>query len=463
MTSTHDTLVALATPPGTSALAIIRLSGSQAFNIAQRIFSGSRAIAGNRSGRYVGRIAGFDPLSQKHYAVDQVVVHTYKAPHSFTGEDMVEVNCHGSCFIIEEIIRLCLEQGARPAEPGGFSKRAFLNGKMDLLQAEAVADLIQAQTQAALQQAIGLLDGTLSQKLSAMKERIRRLCALLELELDFSEDMEFVDRASLQAEMSALDQEMTMLLRSFTGGQVIRDGAHVVIAGKPNVGKSSLLNRLLQRERAIVTSQPGTTRDSIEETLRLEGCLFRISDTAGIRETQNEVELQGVMRTLALVEKADILLVLLDAGKALVPEDVALIARLMQPAEKEILIVLNKADLPLRLDVAALKDAIAGRTVVNISCKEGTGLDILQQWLVRCVRKRTPEEPGVLTRVRHHALIQRAQEHLGLAAQSMQRQLSAEFIAFDIRQALACLGEIVGEVSSEDILNDIFTKFCIGK
>lgn len=462
--SLHDTIIALATPSGMSALAIIRLSGDRAIAILREIFSGNRPVDERRPDRYVGYLEVADGASENSARIDQVVIHVFPAGASYTGEEMVEINCHGSTYVISEILRIALEKGARMAEAGEFTKRAYMNGKMDLLQAEAVADLIQAQSKTSLQQALRQLDGNLSRNFQAIKERLTHQCALLELELDFSDDEQFVDRQHLQDDMCVLKTDIEHLISTFDYGREVRDGAHIVIAGRPNVGKSSLLNRLLVQERAIVTSHPGTTRDSIEETMRVQGWLFKITDTAGIRDHASEIEQLGVVRTKALVEKADLVLWVMDASQEIEDEDIKRLQELNLSTSQELIYIINKSDLERKLDTCKLHQPIEPENLIPVSCKTGAGLEELRDRLKRYMESRAPaKEAGIITRVRHRNLLLQVTQHLNRAIESVHAQLSGEFVVFDLRRALDSIGEIVGEVSSEDILEEIFAQFCIGK
>ena len=459
--SDQDTIVALASPAGRGAIAIIRVAGPEAIAITSTIFAGRRSITPERAGRYYGEILARE--EGRPQSIDQVVIHTYIAPHSYSGEDIVEINCHASPLIIEEILALLLRQGARLAAPGEFSKRAFLNGKIDLLQAEAVADLIAAESRAALQLSLAQLHGQLSEELQRAAADIRQAAALLELELDFSEDVEFVGRQPLQRLLTAIEARIGEILATFHYGRTLREGARLVIAGKPNVGKSSLMNRLLGRDRAIVSAIPGTTRDTLEEGLRLDGRHFHIVDTAGMRQSGDEIEQLGVLRSQEEVRQADLLLLLFDASAPLDDEDRALLA-FCDRFDLRRLHLLNKCDLG-EAGAAELRQALRpGAPWMRLSCHTGEGLAALRKWLVE---QSTAAEPragsAVISRLRHFDALSRCRAALQEALATLEGQFSAEFIALDLNLALGAIGEVTGAVSRQEILNDIFSTFCIGK
>ena len=397
--------------------------------------------------------------------VDEVVVTMFHAPESFTGEDVAEISCHGGLFVSQCVVELILKKGAVMAGPGEFSQRAVLNGKMDLAQAEAVADMIQAKTEASRRVAAYQLEGRLSQRIRTMREQMIKACALIELELDFSEeDVEFASRQELRVMIRKLSDEMKRLVSSFDRGKVCREGIHMVIAGGPNVGKSSILNTLLERERAIVTEIPGTTIDTIEDILDIEGILFKVTDTAGLRETEDRIEQEGVRRAEEAMERADLILLVLDGSESFQPEDEALVLRI-QAMKKESLIVINKIDLEQKLKVESLRKLIPGKFEIRISALKQQGI----QKLIDVLKKKAlsgefPHEGEVvLTRSRHRDNMRRALQSLENAEESLEKKMSQEFIALDLRESLNQLGEIVGETTTDDILNRIFSEFCIGK
>ena len=400
--------------------------------------------------------------------LDHVLILKFQAPHSFTGEDIVEIDCHGGPFIIQKILSLLLTNGARLAEPGEFTRRAFLNGKLDLLQAEAVADIINAQTQKSLSISFSQLQGMLSERLQSFKKKLKNQCTLLELELDFSEEeVEFADRKELYGNLKELQGEIQKLVKSFKYGKIIKDGIHAVILGKPNVGKSSILNRLLEEERAIVSEIPGTTRDSLEESIDIDGLLFKITDTAGLRETSDIIEREGVFRTEKLVKNADLLILVLDASTSLSDEDYAIINKIENDnnyANKNIIIAANKSDIGTNKEIEKIAEKVSTNSLVLISAKTGDGFGKMEEKMVAMSLEKDVQKDSVfISKERHKNALEQAHVYLENAVASMDKKMSSEFIALDLRSALDCLGEITGEVTREEILNDIFSHFCIGK
>jgi tRNA modification GTPase len=460
-----STIVALATPPGSGALAIIRLSGPEALPLCAAIFQGRSGLAERNSGRFHGYLVDReDGGAAASFYLDEVVMHSYIAPRSYTGEDMVEINCHGSMLVVQRILALLLRKGARLAEPGEFSKRAFLNGKIDLMQAEAIADVIGSRSEKGLAYSLTQLHGDVSEKIGRVAGRIRESCALLELELDFSEDVEFVDRGYLAKLLLSSLQELGVILASYHYGRILREGAAVVLAGRVNVGKSTLMNRLLRHDRAIVSAMPGTTRDTLEEGLNLDGYFFRLTDTAGLRGDPDEIEKEGIARAYKAIAQSDILLLIFDATAALDAEDRLILALAEGRPAGSTLYLLNKIDCLQNSANAVPSLPVDSAEIVQISGKTGEGLETLQRRLVSCVERGVPGGEGlIITRARHYEALRRALHHLELAQQSLTDNQPGEFIALDLRLALAAVGEITGQVSSGDILNDIFNAFCIGK
>jgi tRNA modification GTPase len=460
-----DTIVAVSTARGVGAIAIVRMSGSESLKTAARFLQGKRDFSTHQPGKaFHGYFV--HPNDNDFRIIDEVVALRYLAPESYTGEDMVEIFCHGSPLITREIVHACIEGGARLADPGEFTKRAFLSGKMDLLQAESVADLINAQTLHGLRYSISELTGILSERLIDLRELLKKKCAYLELELDFSdEDVEFLQRDDLLRDIDSALHEIESLIKSFTFGKLVREGAHTVIVGKPNAGKSSILNRLLQQDRAIVSHVPGTTRDHLEESLDIDGYLFRVTDTAGLRQTDDPIENKGVQRTESLMKSADIILLIVDISESLENEDVRIIRHYMEKSEsnrQSFVLVLNKSDLHHEVDVDFLTREIS--VPIQISAKTGDGFDLLEQKLVTCVSQQIPtESTAIIGKLRHKTVLQKARDHLLHAKGSTEANLSGEFIALDLRASLDAIGQLTGEVTSEDILNDIFADFCVGK
>ncbi len=462
MQSLKDTIAAISTPRGIGAIAVVRMSGNKAIDIAEKIFVPAKKEKRIQPGfAHFGNIV--DPFFNNSVKkIDQVVLTFFKTPHSYTGEDVIELSCHGGLFVVQEILDLLLRSGARLAEPGEFTLRAFLNGKLDLVQAESIIDLIYAQTQKSLQLSFSQLSGVLSERFHHLKNSLKEKLSLLEIELDFSEeDIEFAGRDDIVKEIEKILQETESLIESFKFGKILREGAHIVITGKPNVGKSSILNRLLQEDRAIVSDIPGTTRDTLEESLNIEGILFKISDTAGLREAQDFIEKEGVKRTERLIRQADIILHVLDVGDNSSNNDFQDLS--IRDRQKEMLIF-NKIDIKNDQVVNTLENKYTGRDILKISAKTGEGFDILKNELIaRVLNDKELPLDCLVSRVRHRDALIKIKEFLINAKDSLHNQLSPEFIALDLRGALNAIGEITGEVTTDDILNDIFSKFCIGK
>jgi tRNA modification GTPase len=449
-----DTIVALSTPPGIGALGIIRLSGPQAIAIAGRLLMGKNLAAKASHTAHVGW------LVWNEKPLDEVVVTIFRAPKSFTGENVAEISCHGSPYILQIVLEACVQAGARIARPGEFTMRAFHNGKMDLAQAEAVADIIASQSAAAHQTALRQMRGGFSHVLSGLREKLIQFSALIELELDFAtEDVEFADRTALQQLLQTIGKTVTDLLDSFRLGNVIKQGVSVAIIGKPNAGKSTLLNALLNENRAIVSDIAGTTRDTIEEVLNIDGLLFRLIDTAGIRDSTDEIESIGVEKSLEKMRMADMVIYLFDAVTE-TPEDLARADALLRAESKKYLLVANKAD---AIGNENLPNGTLQHEVLMISARQHHHLDLLKQKLVDAVLQGAGTEDAIVTNARHYAALQKVQESLQDIFNGMQNQLPGDLIALDIRRCLYYLGEITGEITNEDQLDYIFSKFCIGK
>ena len=442
-----DTIAAISTPHGIGGIAVVRLSGPDAFAIASRHLKSPGAAHPQlfRIGEKV---------------LDQVIATAYHAPHSYTGDDTVEISCHGSLYVQQTLLQALLDSGARLAEPGEFTRRAFLNGKLDLSQAEAVADLIDSTNAAAHSLAVSQLRGGYAKELETLRQQLVDLTALLELELDFSdEDVEFADRSRLHSLASQIYTRVTALRESFHMGNAMKRGIPVAIIGRPNAGKSSLLNALLHDNRAIVSDIPGTTRDTIEETFVIEGTPFRIIDTAGLRHSDDPIETLGIQRTLTTVAQADIVLYVHDAsqsyGHALA--DLQELQDRLSLKDKHLFIVNNKIDLvPETLS--------APYRTFPISAKEGTGLDALTSALAKAAQTDLAQAPDVmLTNVRHYNALGHVEQALLHVAKGLADHLPADLVVIDLRDALHHLGTITGQVTSDEVLGTIFSRFCIGK
>ena len=456
----EDTIVALATPSGTGAIALIRLSGPDAIAIINSVFKG-KDLAQQES-----HTIHFGTIRDGENIVDEVLVSLFVAPKSYTKENVVEISCHGSKYIIESIIKLLIRQGARAAKPGEFTLRAFLNGGLDLSQAEAVADLISSNSKAAHQLAMQQMRGGFSNELKLLREQLIHFASMIELELDFSEeDVEFANRDQLKSLVMAIFKVINKLVQSFELGNVIKNGVPVVIAGKPNVGKSTLLNVLLNEERAIVSEIAGTTRDTIEDEINIQGINFRFIDTAGIRETQDIVEAKGVERTFEKIKSSAIVLYLFDALETKGTELEEIITDLKTVIEERnghLIIVCNKVDLG---QLVSLKTQFAAYpNMLFISAKEQFNINSLEDALLEAVNfKALNSEEVIVSSLRHHDALLKTSASLERVLYGIDNPVTSDFLALDIKQALYYLGEITGQVTTDDLLDNIFSKFCIGK
>jgi tRNA modification GTPase len=455
-TNWNEVIIALATPPGIGAIGVIRLSGHGCIDLINELFPSKDLSKEKGNTLHVG------VLRDGTQALDEVVISLFRAPRSYTGEDVIEISCHGSPYIQQQVIETCIRKGARVATPGEFTLRAFLNGKMDLVQAEAVADLIASGTKASQETALNQVRGGFSHILSALREELIKFSALIELELDFSqEDVEFADRSSLRSLLVKIDQTVHGLLDSFRLGNVIKNGVTVAIIGKPNAGKSTLLNALLKENRAIVSSIAGTTRDTIEEVINIDGILFRLMDTAGIREGADEVEAIGVERSREKMKSADIVLYLFDAVEETV-EAVHQIEHELNAVAKAWIMVGNKVDDAAAVASAALR--YQSNEIHYISAKEQLQLDVLKHVLTQKVISGTINtENTVVTNARHYQSLQAVSDNIISIQMGMDNKIPGDLLAIDIRQCLYHLGEITGQITNDDQLDFIFSKFCIGK
>jgi tRNA modification GTPase len=452
-----DTIIALATPPGIGAIGVIRLSGKEAISIVNALFPSKDLQQQPSHTVHVGFLKNDDKL------IDEVVVTLYKNPRSYTGEDVVEISCHGSPYIHEQVLNACIQKGARLARPGEFTQRAFLKGKLDLTQAEAVADLISSNTQASHKTALNNIRGGFSQALKNLREQLISFSALIELELDFSqEDVEFVDRSKLLKIITEAKEETGRLMQSFKLGNVVKNGVSIAIIGKPNAGKSTLLNALLNEDRAIVSDIPGTTRDTIEEVLNIDGILFRLIDTAGIRSHSDDaIETVGIEKTLQKRAQADVVLYLFDVNEE-VPEELSQTIDALKKENINFLLVGNKVDL---VDEATARDKFSYTSgVIYISAKSGLHLEVLKERMVDTVfQKDVSGESVIVTNARHFHSLKEIHAALDDVITGLQDKIPGDLLALDIRRCLQYLGEITGEITNEDQLDYIFSKFCIGK
>jgi tRNA modification GTPase len=465
LTGWEDTIVAVATPPGVGAIGVIRVSGPKTFAIVDNLFPSKNLVEQASHTMHVGL------LKEGDETLDEVVVMLFRGPRSFTGEDVIEISCHGSPYILERVVKALVHGGARLAKAGEFTQRAFLNGRLDLAQAEAVADVIASNTAASARTALHTMRGGFSRELRELRERLISFSALIELELDFSqEDVEFADRTALYRLIGEAEEMTASLLASFRLGNVIRNGVSVAIVGKPNSGKSTLLNSLLNENRAIVSEIAGTTRDTIEEVLNIDGVLFRLIDTAGIREhTSDVIEKIGVGRSLEKMDQADIVVYLFDV----VSEDVSAVAAVREELVgkgKNFLLVGNKVDALVGVSVAGGENGdeelVRGRfpSELLISARESRHVDVLKQRLVDLVLQGAAAGEGtIVTNARHYHALQQVGASLETIRKGLDELLPGDLLALDIRHCLHWLGEITGEITTEDRLDYIFSKFCIGK
>jgi tRNA modification GTPase len=452
----EDTIVALATPPGVGAIGVIRISGKKAFPVVNELFPSKDLSKQESHTIHVGFLKDGDVV------LDEAVVSLFRGPRSYTGEDVIEISCHGSPWVQQQVIDACIQKGARLAKAGEFTQRAFLNGKLDLAQAEAVADLIASNTAASQRAALHTMRGGFSEKLRELRERLIKFSALIELELDFSqEDVEFADRGQFYDLIREMQVTTQMLTHSFKLGNVIRNGVSVAIIGKPNAGKSTLLNALLQEDRAIVSEIPGTTRDTIEEIINIDGILFRLIDTAGIREhTSDVIESAGVERSLEKMRGADLVMFLFD-----VSDEKSEIAGMRAEIEKHhsnYLLVGNKID---QFGEEAAKAKFGAQDkIVFISAKQHLHTETLKERMVDTVLEgQVQAENTIVTNARHYHALKEVEKSLTDIQNGLDNKLPGDLLALDIRRCLQYLGEITGEVSNEDMLDYIFSKFCIGK
>lgn len=448
----EDTIVALATPAGVGAISVIRVSGPQSFSAVDNIFYGKSKIENASS----HTLHYGDIKNQDDEHIDDVLISVFRAPNSYTGEDSVEISTHGNPLVTQKVIELLITNSeVRLAEPGEFTKRAFLNNRIDLTKAEAVADVINSRTEASFRGARNQLDGLLSKKVNELRSQLLNSSSFIELELDFvEEDIQFVNQDELLKRIDSIIIEIDTLLESYEFGRVIRDGVNVAIVGRPNVGKSSLLNYILKESRAIVSEIPGTTRDVIREEVSIGGILFRLFDTAGIRVSEDSIEKEGILRSQETIRNADVVIFLEDVNQG---ESKELYVDLLNLTDSDKVIkVLNKIDLYDKSEI---------NSDVKISAKTGQGIEALFSKLKEKTvgTESYTEKTAIVTNLRHHNCLKKSRENLINARESILNKMSGEFISVDLRNAEMNLAEIIGEVTSDDILNNIFMKFCIGK
>jgi tRNA modification GTPase len=455
----EDTIAAIATAMGEGGVAIVRISGPDAEKAVRAIFVRSRQndIKLRSHMLYQGSIR--DPHA--NLIVDRVLVTIMRQPHSYTGEDVAEIHCHGGAFLVQRILGLVLAQGVRHAERGEFTKRAFLNGRMDLSQAEAVLDLIRARTDKGIQLAVQNAEGVLSKWVGDLREELINILVQVEAAIDFpEEDIELWERSALITKITALKKKIGSILSTYRWGRLFKEGARVCICGRPNVGKSSLLNALVGDSRVIVSAIPGTTRDVIEASLNLDGLPVVLWDTAGIRETEDEVEKAGVGLSLKHIANADAVIAVLDGSESLTTEDVSLLLNLDHAKS---LVAVNKSDLQQRLDLSEARQIFTGSCFVHVCAKDGTGIDGLKSKLRQFLLGRSIESPVILNNLRHKNSLLRGQDVLRTAIEHLKRGDPPEIVAVSLQEAKETLEEVVGIVTSDELLERVFSNFCIGK
>ena len=470
-----DTITALATPPGAGAIAVIRISGPEAHQIADALFIPmGKKSAGKHVSLMKGHTVQLGHIVHSGRTIDEVLLTKFAAPRSYTGEHVVEISCHGSIYIQQEIIAACLAHGARTAQAGEFTLQAFLNGKMDLSQAEAVSDLIASESETAHQIALQQMRGGFSSELQGLRAQLLNFASLIELELDFSEeDVAFANRDDLKRLLAECQATLKKLIDSFALGNVLKSGIPVAIVGEPNVGKSTLLNALLNEEKAIVSDIAGTTRDAIEDEINIEGVRFRLIDTAGIRETKDTIEGMGIQRSYAKAEQSKLVLYLLDATQLNTqPRIVHCLMRIQIMREKfpdkPLVVILNKIDQITGLEHAELTKKIQDKSpstiLISLSAKAGNGVEELKKALVESFKSGAlSSDQSIVSNARHYDALQSAYSSLMEVQQGIADEVSSEFLAIDIRATAESLGLITGEITNDELLGNIFSQFCIGK
>lgn len=449
-----DTICALATPPGVGGLAVIRVSGPRAIEFCDQYFVGKTSLSEAET-----HTIHYGWWVVEESRVDAITATVFHSPHSYTGEYVVEIGCHGGVFVVEQIIGSLLRAHARLADPGEFTRRAFMNRKLDLTQAEAVADLIHSQSRVGSQIAARQLAGGFTRRLAALRQQLLDVIGLLELELDFSdEDVEFVNRSAFRDSIAQILREIEATTASAHGAEVLRSGFHVAVVGYPNAGKSSLFNALLQRNRAIVSDIPGTTRDYLSETLFIEGYAVHVSDTAGLRETSDQIELQGINITSSLIEQSDLVLVVNDASSGFTNSDPLVADLRVRFPEIEIVVAQNKIDL-----VTSETDSSQSMDSIRCSAITETGLQHIREAFFDRVRKSTSSVSDVLLNSRQMQLLKLAGNDVRSCQIGLEQGLSADFLAVDIRSAIRLFGDITGDSWNPDVLDSVFSRFCIGK
>jgi tRNA modification GTPase len=457
----EDTIVAVGTRPGEAAIGIVKLSGEESISIADKIFkskNNKRLKDMETYNMIYGNIVDKDGT-----IIDEVIVTLMKKPRSYTREDVAEINCHGGIAATTKVLELCIENGARTAEPGEFTKRAFLNGRIDLSQAEAVIDLVKSKTEQSLKIAAKNLKGDVGKEIRKLREMVMDVMVQLEASIDFiEEDLEITPFGKLLREVKVIKEELIELIKNEKKGEIIKNGVKVAIVGKPNVGKSSLLNLLLKKEKAIVTSIPGTTRDAVEEILYVEGIPLILVDTAGIRKTKNTIEKIGVSRSLRHIDEAELVLMVLDGNRKIGKMDLDIIKKI---EDKKTICCVNKADLKQNLEMDRAIKYFNEKFIIKISALKGTGIRDLESRIRKIIMDNGEIniEEKIIVNSRHKVILKGARDLLENAERAMRDKISEEFPSYDLKAAYDLMGEIIGETTGEDVLSMIFSKFCIGK
>ena len=457
-----DTIAAIATAPGIGGIGIIRISGPEACDVVNRIFHSKQSVPlGERQTRTIHYGHIVHPKTGK--TLDEVIVVLMKGPHSYTAEDVVEIQCHGGFVPVREILKVLLSEGVRQAEEGEFTKRAFLNGRIDLTQAEAIIDIIDAKTEQSLEVAVNQLDGTLSKYIRALRDELIAMIAHLEVTIDYpEEDIEDVTSQEVREQLEPILKAMDDLLSTANTGRLIRDGITTVIVGRPNAGKSSLMNALLRENRAIVTDIPGTTRDSIEEFMTVEGISLRLIDTAGIRDTQDTVEALGVERARDYINKADIVLCVIDGSTPLTPEEIEILTSV---SGLNTIVLLNKSDVAQVVTDENIEEHGTFTAIERISAKDGEGSTVLSKWVQELVYggRVKQDNSAMISNVRHISLMEQAKAQVEQALSSIDMGMPVDFVATDLRSAWELLGDITGDTIRESMIDELFNRFCLGK
>ncbi|HCL49542.1 MAG TPA: tRNA uridine-5-carboxymethylaminomethyl(34) synthesis GTPase MnmE [Clostridiaceae bacterium] len=458
---TDDTIAAISTALGEGGIGIVRISGDKSMNILKKVFKSAKGKDVSKLHSY-SMMHGYIVDPKTNEKIDEVIVSYMKKPSTYTREDVVEINCHGGMIAVRRVLQLTLDNGARLAEPGEFTKRAFLNGRIDLSQAEAVMDLIRAKTDESMKIALEQSEGKLSKQVEKINNKILDILAHIEAEVEFSEeDIDKVVNEKVIKDCEEVKGQMEDLLKNADKGKILREGLNVIIVGKPNVGKSSLLNALLEEKRAIVTDVPGTTRDTIEEYINIDGIPVKLIDTAGIREARNEVEKIGVERTKECIDKADLILFMIDGSREIDDEDMKIVEI---AKNRDVIVIINKHDLPMNVDIEYIKKTFYNKPVLYVSVKTNEGISSIKEEITNFVYKGKVSVKDIyVTNIRHKKALNDAIESIENGITTIKNGYPIDMASIDIKDAYLKLGEITGKTVSEDIIDRIFTNFCIGK